>query len=166
MTDIQKIEPTVPSPWRHPFAAMRSEMNDLMNRFGVGQWEDEWFFHNRPLQASIPSVDIIETDDGYQMKAELPGLKEDDFDLEIKNGCLCLSGEKRQETSKEKKGETGKYHVTERSFGAFQRSFNLPEGVDQSKVKATFENGVLTVAIPISKEAQKKTIKVPVKKAT
>ncbi|MEQ8507870.1 MAG: Hsp20/alpha crystallin family protein [Rhodospirillaceae bacterium] len=164
MTEVKKIKPAVPSVWRHPFATVRHEMSDLINRLGGGEWDEDWFLGG-PLRASAPVVDIYDTDGGFEMKAELPGLGENDFDLTIKNGVLELSGEKRHEKTEDKEQDSHKYHVTERSFGSFRRSFRLPDGVQQDKINAVFENGVLTVTIPVSEDKKPKVHKVPVKKS-
>jgi len=106
-----------------------------------------------------PSVDIEENDDSYLIKADLPGVKKDDIEVTVENGVLRISGEKRIEK------ETGKgtrQHRTERYHGSFARYFTLPRAVEADKVKARFEDGVLSLTIPKSEEARPKTIEVQV----
>lgn len=111
--------------------------------------------------ATAPAVDLAETDKGYEITAELPGIEEKDIEVKISNGSLTIKGEK-QEAKEEKDKE---YFLSERRYGAFQRTFQMPEGVDADKVAATFAKGVLTITLPKSAEAQKKERKVTVKAA-
>lgn len=148
--------------WRHPFASMREEMNDLFERLGMKSSDQDWPLE-WSLRSSRPAIDVCETDNGYEITAELPGMSEKDFDLTVRNGNLTLSGKKKHEKTEEKEEDSRKYHVTERSFGSFRRSMSLPEGVDEKKIAASFENGVLTVSIPVSEESKSKTRKIPIK---
>ncbi len=100
--------------------------------------------------AAMPAADLQETDQGMELCVELPGLKADDIDLSIKGGMLVLSGEKGGETARRE----GTYHVTERRFGRFERSFPLPPTADQGKIEARFEDGLLRVAIPTTADGQ------------
>jgi HSP20 family protein len=109
------------------------------------------FFGSRPNGAPrrwIPAIDLVETEDHLVLKADLPGLGEDDVDIEIKDNVLTVSGERKDEH--EEKGE-GFYRV-ERSFGGFSRSLTLPRGVDADAVSARFDRGVLEVRIPKPEE--------------
>jgi HSP20 family protein len=92
----------------------------------------------------IPAMDLVETDDHLVLKADLPGLDKDDVELEIKDGVLSISGERRTEHQDSSNG----YHRMERAYGRFARSLSLPEGVDSDKVEADFDKGVLEVRIP------------------
>jgi len=107
----------------------------------------------------MPAVDVTQTDKGYEITAELPGMEEKDIDVKLANGILTIRGEKRDE-KEEKKND---YYVRERSFGSFERSFQVPENVDTDKVSASFKKGVLTVMLPKSAEAQKTEKKIEVK---
>jgi HSP20 family protein len=111
------------------------------------------------LGIAAPHVDVSETDKSYEISAELPGMTDKDINVELKDDVLTLSGEKKEESEKEEKN----YHVSERRFGSFRRSFRLPPGVDQSKVSADFRNGVLKIAMPKSPAAQNKSRKIDVK---
>ncbi len=107
-----------------------------------------------------PSVDISETDNELVLKADVPGVKLEDINIEVENGTLSLSGTR---TFSEEQN-SGNYHRQERFYGSFRRAFLLPETVDLDKVAASYENGVLTVAMPKKEIAKPRTIKVGVTK--
>jgi HSP20 family protein len=106
-----------------------------------------------------PAVDIIERDVEYEVRMELPGVLKNDVKINIENNVLTIRGEKRQQSNEEEKG----YRRVERSYGAFQRSFNLPTSVRPDKTDATVADGVLTVRLPKAEEARPKEIEVNVK---
>jgi HSP20 family protein len=117
------------------------------------------FFQGRALGAAngtgaarrwVPPMDLVEAEDEYVLRADLPGLAEDDLDIEVKDNVLTISGERRAEHEDRREG----YHRVERAFGRFSRSLDLPEGIDSSAVSADFENGVLEVRIPKPEERQ------------
>jgi HSP20 family protein len=137
------------------------EMEDLQSRFatlcgltparpGNGGQElmtiTEW----------TPSVDIIEDEKEWLVKADLPEVKKEDVKVTVENGVLTITGERKFE--KEEKDK--KYHRIERSYGNFLRSFTLPDGADGSKVAAEFKDGVLKVHLPKSEKATPKAIEV------
>jgi HSP20 family protein len=103
-----------------------------------------------------PAVDIYETDEAVILKAELAGLNKSDVTIEIKNSTLILRGERKFE--KDIKEEN--YHRIERSYGSFSRTFSLPLTVDQTKVSATFKDGLLEIKIPKVKEGRPKQIEI------
>jgi HSP20 family protein len=105
----------------------------------------------------VPAMDLTEADDHFELKADLPGLGEGDVSLEIQDGTLTVSGERKFE---QESSERGFYRV-ERSFGSFSRSLTLPEGIDPEAVSAEFDRGVLTVRIP--KPEQRKPRRVEIK---
>jgi len=105
-----------------------------------------------------PSVDIVETPEGFQIKAELPEVKKDDVKISVDGGVLRIEGERKQE--KEEKGK--KYHRIERSYGSFLRTFTLPDNVDEGKVQAEFKDGILNVRLPKSEKAKPRAIEVKV----
>jgi HSP20 family protein len=92
----------------------------------------------------VPPMDLVEAEDHFVLKADLPGLSEEDVSIEIDDGSLKISGERKAE---HEANERGWYRV-ERAFGSFARTLSLPEGVDAEAVSAHFENGVLEVTIP------------------
>jgi HSP20 family protein len=103
-----------------------------------------------------PAMDLVETDDHFVLRADLPGLTESDVNIELEDNVLTVSGERKAEH--EAKGE-GFYRV-ERAFGAFSRSLTLPKGIDPEAVTAGFENGVLEVRVP--KPEQRKPRKITI----
>ena len=112
------------------------------------------FFATPPFPMSLgwaPAIDITEETDELTVKAELPGVKKEDVAVTFDDGLLTIKGEKREE--KRQKDETKQYHIYERSYGAFARSFTLPSAVDDKRIEAEFRDGVLTVHLPKTAEA-------------
>jgi HSP20 family protein len=105
--------------------------------------------------AGWPQIEVAQTDDGYKLTAELPGMDDKDIELSLNDGVLTLRGEKRAEQGDAARG------YSERYYGAFER--RIPVGdIDEGKVDATFDRGVLTVALPRSAEAQERVKKIPI----
>jgi len=117
-------------------------------------------FWARESTWATPAVDVAETDKGYEITAELPGMDESNIDVKFADGVLTIKGEKKEEREEKKKD----YYVSERRYGSFQRSFPVPESVDANKIEAKFVNGVLTIKLPKSAEAQKNEKKIAIKK--
>ncbi len=137
----------IPSLWpTNPLGAFGREFDGLFqNVFGPGQ-RDAML----PKGVVSPAIDVAENADAITLTAELPGLSEDDVDLEIRDGRLILKGEKKSE-----KDETrDEVQYSERSYGAFQRVMTLPERVDPAAISATFDKGVLSVTMPKRPEAK------------
>jgi HSP20 family protein len=157
---------TATANWR-PFEDLRREVDRLFDDFGRGSWLRPWRgtdlepLFRRTTAWTAPAVDIAEKADAYEITAELPGLDVKNVDVSLRNGALVIKGEK--EDSKEEKSRD--YYLRERQYGTFERSFAIPSDVDASKIAATFKNGVLTVALPKSAEAQKAAKKVEIKAA-
>ena len=107
-----------------------------------------------------PHMDVRESDKELVIEAELPGINEKDISLDLQNGVLTIRGEKKHEHDEEKEN----YRVMERRYGSFQRSLRLPDTVDEDKVAASFDNGVLKVRIPKRPEAVGKQRKIPITK--
>ena len=103
-----------------------------------------------------PSVDISESEEGFEFKADLPGMKKEDIHIAFKENVLSISGEKSQVEEKENKN----YHRMERSYGKFERSFRLPSHIKADAIKASFRNGVLSVKVPKSEEAKAREVAV------
>ena len=141
-------------PWRErlpaTFPRLENEMEDLMERY-LGNGGEDW-----SLTRFTPSLNVSETENGYDVSVELPGLKPEEVNVEFKDGNLWISGEKKQET--EEKGKT--YHRIERRHGEFRRMIQLPGAADEEKVEAKFDNGVLAIQVPKSKESRPKRIPV------
>jgi HSP20 family protein len=158
-----------PAEWR-PLAGLRRDLERLFDEFGWGLgrrpalrtlFDVEPFWAGEPAFARSPAVDIAEKDNEYEITAELPGLDEKNIEVKFADGLLTIKGEKREEKEEKRKD----YYLSERRFGTFHRSFQVPDGVDADKIAASFKNGVLTVTLPKSAEAQKKEKKIPVKAA-
>ncbi len=103
-----------------------------------------------------PSVDISETADNFVVRAELPGMKKDDIELEVENNVLSIRGERKFEKTDE--GEN--YHFMERSYGSFYRSFTLPKNVDSETIGAEYKDGMLIVTIPKKEEVKPKKVEI------
>jgi len=134
---------------------MLSPFRGIMSPFrGFWDWQSEMdrmmaeTFGRMPQVPTIragwtPTVDVITRDGDMVKKAELPGMKREDVDVSLKDGVLSISGERKEE--EERKAEN--YLVKERRYGSFSRSMTLPEGVDESKIKASFKEGLLEVTV-------------------
>ena len=154
-----------PTEWR-PFESLRREVDRLFEDFQLGSWRLPFgggLFDVQPLWrgeiGKAPAVDIVDTDKAYEITVELPGLDESNIDVKFSDGTLTIKGEKRDEKEEKKKG----YYLSERRYGSFQRSFQLPLSIDRDKVAADFSKGVLTIALPKTAEAQKPQKKIEVK---
>lgn len=145
--------------WLDPFRDL-SAIQDRMNQI----FEDA-LARSRGREEGLrtgmwtPAVDIYENNDFVVVKAELPGVEKDRISVEVKEGILTLRGERGFD--KELREES--YHRIERSYGSFQRSFSLPVSVDQEKVTARFQDGVLEVKLPKKEQKKPKQIEVDVK---
>jgi HSP20 family protein len=111
-----------------------------------------------PSAAPAPAVDIAETDDGYELSAEIPGVRRDELAIEVHDGVLTLRGEKLRSRSAEDGGR--RRHWMERSYGPFTRSFRLPADAQADQVSASFEDGVLEVRIPKRPESKPRAIEI------
>jgi len=107
-------------------------------------------------QRWVPPMDLVEHDDHFLLRADLPGLTEEDVNIEWGDGTLTISGERNAEHSQRERG----YYRLERQFGKFSRQLTLPEGIDPDAVKASFQNGVLEVWVP--KPEQRKPRRIPI----
>ncbi len=105
-----------------------------------------------------PRCDVKETEKGYVIHAELPGVNKEDINIEVKDNVLSITGQRKEEKIQEKE----KWHRTERFFGSFQRSMLLPEGVTDADIKAKLENGVLEITFPKPVERKPETKKITV----
>jgi HSP20 family protein len=115
--------------------SLQSEVNRVFDAF---------FGNGAPRRRWVPAMDLVETDDSLVLRADLPGLSRDDVEIEIKDGVLTVSGERKAEHEEKSEG----FYRVERTFGRFSRSLSLPEGIDADRVAADFEDGVLEVRIP------------------
>lgn len=147
--------------------ALRREVDHLFDDFGRGAWLRPFQsssldpIFRRGFSFSAPAVDVVEKDTAFELTAELAGIGAKDIDVSVKDGNLVIKGEKKAE-----KEETAKdYYLKERQYGSFERLIPMPKGVDPSAVEARFNNGVLTVSMPKTVEAQKPAKKIEVKAA-
>jgi HSP20 family protein len=167
MKSLVKWSPFRTPSIREPFSAWEPfrELEDMHNRLVS-------FFNRRlplleefpeaeelTLAAWTPRVDIVEDDKEYLINVELPGVKKDEVKVSVKDRVLSISGERKSE--KEEKGR--KYRRTERTYGAYVRSFTLPEDASGEKLKADFGDGILKVHIPKEEGAKTKAIEVKVR---
>src|SRR6516164_201248 len=166
--EVKKAERPAPAlaEWR-PFESLRREIDNLFDDFWSGSWRspltlrfpDVEPFRRGEIWGKAPAVDVAETEKGYEITAELPGMDESNIDVKVADGVLTIKGEKQEEKEEKKKD----YYISERRYGAFERSFRLPEGIDTDKIDASFKNGVLKVVLLKTPEAQKAQKKIDVK---
>ena len=131
---------------------VQNEMNRLFNTFfdsptpsGNG---------GTALRRWIPAMDVVETDDQYVLRADLPGMSESDVNVELDHNVLTISGERKRESTE----EGARYFAVERAYGRFSRAFSLPEGTDGEHVTADVKDGVLTLRVPKKAEVQPRRI--------
>lgn len=149
--------------------SLRDEMNHLFDDFFTGAerrtpalfrgYEPAWWMARR-AGALTPAIDIVENDKEVTLTAELPGMTEGDVELVLRDDMLTVKGEKKTEHKEEKEN----FFLAERRYGAFERSFRLPETADADKIKAAFADGVLTVTVPKKAEAKKAEKKIKIGK--
>ena len=125
---------------------------------GLLRWFDDEFFTTDFDRTFTPALDVEEKDGTYLVKADLPGLKKDDIHIELRNGTLTMRGERRDEHEVKE----GRYRRVERTYGSFERSFRVPEGVTEKDIHAKYTDGVLELSIPAPKTPEPKAIEVKV----
>jgi HSP20 family protein len=113
---------------------------------------------NGGLRRWIPAMDLVEIDEHFVLRADLPGVPEDDVKIEFEDNILTVSGERRAEHEDKREG----FYRIERAAGAFSRSLTLPEGIDVDAVKAKFDNGVLEIRIPKPEERKPRRVAISV----
>jgi HSP20 family protein len=104
----------------------------------------------------VPAIDLVEAEDHFVLKADLPGLVEDDVSIEVQDGMLTISGERKAEHESRERG----WYRVERAFGSFSRSLTLPDGVDADAISARFDRGVLEVRIPKPEERKPRRVQI------
>jgi HSP20 family protein len=137
-----------------PFWSLQREIDRLFDDFTRG-------FPSFSTAASgrnelLPAMDVVETENEFELTAELPGLEEKDVQINLTDNVLTIRGEKKSERDEKNKD----YRVVERSYGSFYRTLELPAGVDHDKIKASIDKGVLKVVIPKPAPAQVRNIAV------
>jgi HSP20 family protein len=131
--------------------SLQTEMNRLFNTMF-----DAPATGNGGARRWVPAMDLVETDDHFVLRADLPGMTEADVDVELEDNVLTLSGERKAEHEDKREG----FYRVERAFGAFSRTLTLPKGIEADAVTARFENGVLEVRVP--KPEQRKPHKISI----
>jgi HSP20 family protein len=136
-------------------SSLQSEMNRLFNTFfdtpatgGNGGSVRRW----------VPSMDLVETDEHFVLRADLPGMTEDDITIELEDNVLTVAGERKAEHEEKKEG----FYRMERTFGQFRRSLTLPDGIDPDGIAARFDKGVLEVRIPKPEERKPRRVAIQV----
>ena len=142
------------------FEEFRDEMNRVFERFetGLPHWSlarGRW-----PASVMVPDLDVHENDKSMTIEVELPGVEEKDVSVTFSNGYLTIKGEKKTEREETKEN----YYVAERSFGSFERSLRLPDTLDESKIEASFDKGILKISAPKRPEARKAERKIEIGK--
>ncbi len=138
--------------WPEPWPDLDLFTNRLSRAFGNG-WDTP-----EPTGSWIPAVNVEEAADELLLTAELPGMREEDVNVDIENNILTIRGEKREEHEEGDEGH--KFHVGERRYGSFQRAFTLPQSVQADAIHADFSGGVLTVRLPKAPEAKSRNIQI------
>jgi HSP20 family protein len=155
-------------PW-FPMDVLRREIDRIFSDFGSDFWDaptrrpayDYAHGEKFPAYTNVPTADFFEKDDGFEIRAELPGVDEKDIEVKLVRGGLLIKGEKKVR-SEDKKVD---YVVSERTYGWFERYFELPEDVATDKIVATFAKGILTVMLPKTQHAKLQDRKIEVKAA-
>jgi HSP20 family protein len=159
-------EQTSLAPIHDPFAALREMTADWDRVFGTSPWPSfRWpLLRARPAIETatwFPEIDVFEKDGRLVTKIDLPGLKKEDVKVEVTDGHLAISGERKTEAEEKKEG----VYRCEREYGSFYRAVPLPEGVKLEDVKAVFTDGVLEVSVPLPAQPEAKVRKVEIEEA-
>lgn len=169
-----KPQSTAHAPAKQPetlwpsLTALRTEFDNLFDQLGRNfmqfpMWRrspevaSPWRFE-ASLGMTAPAVELKEREHEFEITAELPGIEVSGVEVSVSGGVLTIKGEKKEEKETKEKN----YYFSERRYGSFQRSFELPEGVDGDKISAKLEKGVLSVTLPKTKEAVQQQRKIPV----
>jgi HSP20 family protein len=132
--------------------SLQNEMNRLFNTV----FDTPVAGNGRTLRRWMPAMDLVESGDHFVLRADLPGIREEDVKIEVEDGTLTVSGERKAEHESKEDG----YYRVERAFGSFSRSLTLPKGVDADAVSASFDRGVLEIRIPKPEESKPRRIEI------
>ena len=138
--------------------SLQGEMNRLFSAFFDSPTRSAGGNGSSATRRWLPAMDLVETGEHFVLRADLPGITENDVNIEVENNVLTVSGERKAEHEDKQQG----YYRLERSTGAFSRSLTLPEGIDPDAVTAAFDNGVLEVRIPKPAEAKPRRVQIGV----
>lgn len=140
-----------------PLGWLRGEIDRLFDGFSLAPSGSLFDFPAR-FDMPAPALELVDDGDHYRLSAELPGLKEDDIDIEYRDRMLILSGEKKEEEERKDNG----YLLSERRYGSFRRELALPSDVDEKGIDAEFKNGILTVTMKKNENAEDKPRKIKI----
>jgi HSP20 family protein len=138
--------------------SLQTEMNRLFNTFFDTPSNGGGGSNGGALRRWLPAMDLVETDEHFVLRADLPGLSEEDVAIELEDSVLTVAGERKAEHEDKREG----FYRVERSFGQFRRSLTLPEGVDADGITANFDKGVLEVRIPKPEERKPRRVAIQV----
>lgn len=161
-TEIAKTGASAVSRPRDIFSVMRNEMDRMFERLEHGFTHLPRLLRSENGGMMVPELDVRENANSITIEAELPGVEQKDVSVTLSNGMLTIKGEKKQ--SKEEKDEN--YYLAERSYGSFERSLQMPESIDEAKVEAKFDKGVLKITAPKRPEAVKAQRKIEIGRAS
>ena len=147
------------TPWQ-PYREMEEMGRRFEDFFGRPFLPAMWRHFPSAEMIWSPAIDVVEKEDKFVVKVELPGVKEEDVDVFVVGDMLTISGEKEAESEVKKKG----YYYSESSYGSFSRSITVPSTVDTGKIEASYEKGILEITLPKAPEVKPKKIKVAGKK--
>ncbi len=161
-TDVTKSQQTAPSRHVDLFSSMRDEMDRMFGRFEQGwpRWPTA-LLRGNGHELMVPEVDVHENGKQFTIEIDLPGVDEKDVSVTLANGLLTIKGEKKLEREEKKEN----YYMAERSYGAFERTLRLPETIDDAKLEARFDKGVLKVVAQKKPDAIKAERKIEIKKS-
>lgn len=150
-TTLTKARPQTTPTVRGPLGVLRQEFDDLLGRFWDGVPEKGWFGG-----VYAPAVDLIESDNVFEIRMDIPGMDAKDIDVQVHGNAVTISGQRKEE--KEEKGKT--FRRVERRSGSFSRTMTLPCNVNEEEVAADYTQGVLSVKLPKCEEAKVKKVNV------
>jgi HSP20 family protein len=137
---------------RRPFEGLTSWFDDIDSCFDTGLTTD------LPERMWRPAIDIEEKDGKYMLRADLPGMQKNDIHVELKDGYLTLRGERKSANEENKDN----YHRIERTYGSFERTFRVPEGVTEKDIHAKYKDGVLELTVPTPEVEKPKTVELKI----
>lgn len=149
-TEISKPSARPSSSLLTPFHALRDEVDSLFNRL-AGDWDGKWL-----TREFNPACDLSETAEAFQVRMDVPGIKPDDITVKVTGDTIQICGERKEEHEEKEKT----YHRVERRSGTFSQVLQLPSAINEERVQAEFDNGVLTVTLPKTEATKTRTVKV------
>ncbi len=145
---------------RHPLTSLQSEIDRVFGDF-FPSFDLSKFRESADAGAIVPKIDFSETDSGYELAVEVPGVADKDLEVSVKNGVLKIKGEKKKETEE----KTQEFIRKERTYGSYYRAMTLPEDADEPNITARYVDGVLRITMPKSPEAKTTSHKIEIRKS-